>query len=229
MIFGRGILAAAFTLYEAPEDFHFFCKGVSNSLETDFSCYDRELKELYEVLEADNKPIYYFSSVAVDNPHDSSVYYGHKRKVERLLVSSKRGRIVRLPQVIGAGGNKKNILNYFVNTIRAGLPLRLNNLAQRNFVKATDVARVVLSTQHGEVFWGDRDKRLEVSSPFNFSPLEIAKLVSQHLNIEFTYTTYEHYEGISYNSTNFENVLPDYRNMENSEYLLTILSELNVT
>ena len=229
MIFGRGILAAAFSSYEVPENFHFFCKGVSNSLETDLNAFDREMYELNEVLKSDNKPIYYFSSVAVDNLHSSSIYYAHKRRIENLLISSGRARIVRLPQVIGTGGNKTNLLNYFIATIRSGSPLRLNSLARRNFVKATDVARVVLSTHNIESFWRDPKEPLEVSSPFNYSPIEVAELVSQYLDMELIYTTYEHYEGIVYDASNFLSVLSDYRGMDHSEYLLSIIAGLNVT
>ena len=229
MIYGRGMLATALMSHGMPEDANFFCKGVSNSRETNLSCYSRELRELDEILKTDDKPVYYFSSVAVDKLKDSSVYYAHKQRVENLLASSGRGRIIRLPQVIGRGGNKNNLLNYFIDTLRSGLPLKLNKFALRNFVKATDVAHVVSSLHHDPSLWNVNKGPVEVSSPFDFCPIEIASIIAQHFQVELCYTTFEHHEGVTYDPSNFTNVVFDYNNWQPSEYLLSVISDVNVS
>lgn len=226
MIYGRGMLATAIISHGMPDDAHFFCKGVSNSGETNLSLYDRELQELYKVLESDDKPVYYFSSVAIDKLKHSSVYYAHKKRVENLLLLSGRGRIIRLPQVVGEGGNKNNLLNYLVDRLKSGLPVKLNKFALRNFVKSSDVAHVVSLLHNNAYFWNVNDVPVEISSPFNYNPVEIAEAISQQLQVEFRYTTFEHHEGVTYDPSNFAKILSTYNKWQPSEYLCSIISEV---
>ena len=50
MIYGKGLIAKSFSKYKKNRKFIFFASGVSNSLETNFSKYNREIQLLKKVL-----------------------------------------------------------------------------------------------------------------------------------------------------------------------------------
>ena len=226
MIYGSGLLATALMSHGMPSGAHFFCKGVSSSRELDPNCYSRELRELSEVLESDTKPVYYFSSVAVTKLKDNSVYYAHKYRTEKLVLATGRGRIVRLPQVVGKSGNRDNLLNFFIDSLLSGSKLMLNRLAVRNFVKSTDIARVLSSFHDDDRLWHSNGDILELSSPFNFNAIKIAKLIAQRLEVECLYETYESDEGVIYDPEFFNRAISEYNTVSSDQYFMNIIDEI---
>lgn len=105
MVIGNGDLASA--IIDRP-GFTFFASGVSNSSETKYSEFQREVSLLLE--QDRNTRLVYFSSLAVFN--NDSAYLQHKRKMETMVAYHFPSyNIVRLGN-IDWGTNPHTLINY---------------------------------------------------------------------------------------------------------------------
>ncbi len=129
MIIGRGMMARAMN-----DQGVIFASGVSDSSETRAEAFERERSLLLNHL---TDGIVYFSTTSTkDTP-----YVRHKREMER-IVSSKKHLILRLPQVVGRGGNSNNLINYLSRQILNGDVVNVFD-TRRSVVDVNDVARIV--------------------------------------------------------------------------------------
>jgi nucleoside-diphosphate-sugar epimerase len=116
MIIGNGLLANSLRKIDR-DDAIFFCSGVSNSGETDPSAFTRELK----LLKGQNPELLlcYFSTVSIFNPSKKdSPYILHKCNMEAQIRDGfSKHIIVRLPNMMGEGGNGSNLFPYFLKSI----------------------------------------------------------------------------------------------------------------
>ena len=101
----------------------FFASGVSNSLETRESEFQREKNLL---LRQNRKAhLVYFSSLAV--LHGDNRYVRHKREMEKLIKQEfPLYTIMRLGNITW-GTNPHTIINFFRARIKKGLPLKIQN------------------------------------------------------------------------------------------------------
>ena len=116
MIIGNGLLGSAFKRdgFGSLADLTIFASGVSYSGEVRKEEYQRELDLLSQVMMCDSYIVYFSTCSVFDNSLRSSVYVKHKIEIENSLLERGRSLIVRLPQVVGAGGNKDNLINYLI-------------------------------------------------------------------------------------------------------------------
>lgn len=127
MIVGRGDIATA--LQEAPGCFQnaperlFFASGVSNSLETRESEYQRE-KDLLATMPRDI-PIVYFSSLAIF--YSKTRYTQHKLEMEALIKEFPAYCIIRLGNIT-FGRNPHTLINHFRTQYQSGKPLEIQNV-----------------------------------------------------------------------------------------------------
>lgn len=144
MIIGNGLLARAMAPYlDARRDLIVLASGVSNSTETRQSEFDRESALLEQWLRP-GLPLLYFGSCGVLDPFEASrPYIQHKRRMEDLVLRSGRGRIVRLPQVVGCRHNPHTLTNFMRDHILSGAHFTVWSKAERNLVDIDDVAKVV--------------------------------------------------------------------------------------
>lgn len=145
MIIGNGLVAKAFApRWAESTDVVIIAAGVSNSAERDPVEFAREQRLIDSVLdEGSHAQVVYFGSCAVGNPHDpSSHYLSHKASMESLVLSDPRGLVLRLPQVVGAGGNPHTLTNFLHSRIESGLPFDVWALAERNLIDIDDVASI---------------------------------------------------------------------------------------
>ena len=144
MIVGNGMLANALRPHFVErEGVVVFASGVSNSTETRAREFEREERLLTATL-AGAPVLYYFSSCGVEDPVEiQRPYMQHKRRMEALVLASPNGRVVRLSQVVGPGGNPNTLTNFISERILSGEAFQVWTHAERNLIDVDDVARLV--------------------------------------------------------------------------------------
>lgn len=145
MVVGNGLMASAFIKDYAKDDkFIIFASGVSNSLETNPCEFKREEELLVKTL-ADNpeKEIVYFTSF-IDSKVQKSKYAQHKIKMEEIVTSSKNYySILKLPQVVGNGGNESNLLNYIIKKIKNNQDIKVYHDTYKSIIDVEDVKKMI--------------------------------------------------------------------------------------
>ncbi|MEN4950918.1 NAD-dependent epimerase/dehydratase family protein [Stenotrophomonas rhizophila] len=141
MIIGRGMVATAFApVWQDDRDVCILAAGVSNSREVDPAQFEREEVLVRSVLASDVRRVVYFGSCAVGNPNETeSPYLIHKRRMEGLVIEDPRGRVLRLPQVVGHGGNPGTLTNFLSERISLGEYFEVWRNAERNLIDVDDV------------------------------------------------------------------------------------------
>lgn len=144
MIVGRGLLAHAFAShFEANAGVVIFASGVSNSLETRESEFEREHTLLRQTLDHDARRFVYFSSCGAIAPEaELTPYMRHKRCMESLVLAKSNGLVLRLPQVVGKTGNSHTLTNFLYNHITSGEHFTVWAHAERNLIDIDDIARI---------------------------------------------------------------------------------------
>jgi len=158
MVLGKGLIARAFAKYwERDPDVAVIAAGVSNSAEVDEGQFSRERRMLEGVLAARSARVVYFSSCAAGNPLElQSAYLKHKIEMERLVLTDPRGLVLRLPQVVGRGGNPHTLTNFLAQKINSGEAFEVWADAERNIVDVEDVA--IIGTQ--AIRWAEQLPRV---------------------------------------------------------------------
>ncbi|WP_416055646.1 NAD-dependent epimerase/dehydratase family protein [Stenotrophomonas maltophilia] len=141
MIIGRGMVATAFApAWQDDRQVCILAAGVSNSREQDPAQFEREELLLQNVMATDVARVVYFGSCAVGNPNETeSPYLLHKRRMESLVIADPRGRVLRLPQVVGQGGNPGTLTNFLSARISSGEYFEVWRNAERNLIDIDDV------------------------------------------------------------------------------------------
>jgi hypothetical protein len=118
MIVGNGLLANGFIEESFDhKNFIVFVSGVSDSKKTNEEDFNREKTLLLKTI-SENKDLklLYFSSILTGVQNNR--YYQHKLEVEDMVKkNSKNYLIFRVPQIIGKGGNKTNLINYLKQSL----------------------------------------------------------------------------------------------------------------
>ncbi|MBV5320169.1 MAG: NAD-dependent epimerase/dehydratase family protein [Sulfuricurvum sp.] len=149
MIIGNGMIANAFSFLEKDNSVLIFASGVSNSCETSSVAFGKEKKLLINAINKHlDKIIVYFSTCSIfDQGMQNSAYTNHKIKMENLIKSKSANYIIfRLPQVIGRGGNKSNLINYLYDRINSFVPISIWSDAYRDIIDIEDVVKIVMFT-----------------------------------------------------------------------------------
>ena len=112
MIVGNGLLANGFIEESFDhKKFIVFVSGVSDSKKTNEEDFNREKTLLLKtILENKLLKLLYFSSILTGIQDNR--YYQHKLEVEDIVKKNSKDYIIfRVPQIIGKGGNKNNLVN----------------------------------------------------------------------------------------------------------------------
>lgn len=144
MIVGNGMLARAFAArYAGDPQTTIFASGVSDSLEVREQAFARERALLDAVLARHPKRIVYFSCCSLqDSGAATTPYMRHKHGMEARVLASAGGLVLRLPQVVGPGGNPRTLANYLHARIVAGESFEVWRHAERNLIDVEDVAAI---------------------------------------------------------------------------------------
>lgn len=174
MIIGNGLIAKTFSKYKFTDELTIFASGVSDSQETNTSSFLREQDLLMGFLNKAGKTRFvYFSSCDVINENNNSPYYVHKRKIEKLIANATYNyTIFRLPQVIGAGGNNANLVNFLKSKIINGEKFDLHLNHHKSIIHINDVLDMCCYILDNNMYIG------EVVNIVNYNYIKMSNLVS---------------------------------------------------
>ncbi|CAA7194365.1 Rossmann-fold NAD(P)-binding domain-containing protein [Chryseobacterium potabilaquae] len=209
MIIGNGILANALIPYDR-DDIIFFASGVSNSLETRNSEFEREITLLQTTLEKNaNKKLVYFSTCSIyDSSKTQSPYVLHKLNIESKIVQDfENFAIFRIGNAIGKGGNPNTLINFLKNSIESRTKIWVHKNAGRSIIGVNDIA-LFINLHLNSI----NKKIINLSYPHQFAPIDIVFSLEKYLgrkacyeiinegdfyDIEFEKLIYDYFENIS--------------------------------
>ena len=214
MIIGNGMLANSLKPFD-EENIVVFASGVSNSLETKDSEFDREIKLLRSTVEKfPNKKLIYFSTCSIyDLSKVESPYVMHKLKVEEIISKiCPHYTIFRVGNAVGSGGNPNTLINFLENSIRNGQVISLHNNARRVLIGVDDIAKLV--SQNLKSF---DNKIVNIVYPHQFQLIEVVSTLEKHLQLKAKYELVD--EGSAYNM-DFDEIMKSYfQGISPEEYL----------
>jgi len=179
MVIGNGLIATAFKSYVDNDKVVIFASGVSNSSETNDETFFKESTLLRGTLKKNkDKIIVYFSSV-FNCDRNKLVYMNHKRHMEEIISNSPNKFIIlRLPQVIGAGGNPNTLVNFMVNKLKNNETIDVYKKAKRNLLDVEDVEKIVSKILSEKIFG-----IFDLNSIEPIFVEDIVNIIGKHLNI----------------------------------------------
>jgi len=145
-VIGAGMMARAFARLRTRRSVVVCASGVSNSLETDPTQFERERQVLEEVRKAHpDALLLYFGTCSVYDPDRiDTPYVQHKLRMEEALLAGSRGGylVLRLPLVIGPSERAKTLPSFLHARIRNGESFEVWSRAMRYPIDVDDVLRV---------------------------------------------------------------------------------------
>jgi nucleoside-diphosphate-sugar epimerase len=182
-IIGNGLLAKSFLKYKIDKKFNciIFASGVSNSSESDLNNFSKEVDLINQVLsENKNLKLVYFSSIFINR---KSPYYEHKTNIENIIKKKSHDfLILRLPQLVGTGGNSNNIFNFFKDKISKDEIISIIKDSERSLIDIDDVRDFVFYALENNI-----SGTLNFSSVEKISVLNLATLMANNLNKNLNY------------------------------------------
>lgn len=143
MVVGDGLLARALAAdWAARADVCVFASGVSDSACTDPRIFERERALLDRTLHAHRtvRTFLYFGTCSANAPADLwTAYTGHKVAMEARVLAHPGGRVIRLPQIAGPGGNPRSLLNHLSQRLVSGDEIALWTGARRRVLDVNDL------------------------------------------------------------------------------------------
>ena len=178
MIIGRGLIAKAFEKYNNNDNVIIFSSGVSNSLETRDTEFEREESLLKSNLLLDKKFIY-FSTISVVDGSLKSPYINHKIKMEKMISENHNNYLIfRLPIVVGNNANNITFFNSLKDKINNGEELKVFNVS-RYLIDIDDLSETLPTLIDN---YSEKNKTLNICFD-NFSSVkEIIKRMEFYLN-----------------------------------------------
>jgi dTDP-4-dehydrorhamnose reductase len=142
MIIGSGLLAKSLKQADR-DDLILFCSGVSNSLETEPAAFERELNLLKE--QPKEGLLIYFSTISIFNKaKKNSPYIQHKIAMEGAVQEHfKNHLILRLPNMVGEGGNATNLFPYFLQSIQLDKKVTIFRNTHRHLMSTEELSEIV--------------------------------------------------------------------------------------
>jgi nucleoside-diphosphate-sugar epimerase len=182
MIVGTGLIGSSLISVDAP-GVTVFASGVSDSQESNQESFRRE-RELLQAHLGQRRQghLIYISTCSVnDSLQVSSPYVAHKKEMEKLTLSEPKASIVRLPNVVGPTGNKRNLVNYFVDAITSGEKILVQELAKR-YLLGVDEMQSLIGAYISQ--GPDNGHIIEFVPPFSTSVSEIVAQIEQILGLK---------------------------------------------
>ena len=143
MIIGNGLIASKFREYDNHNTCIIFSSGVSNSQESCTKKFNREKSLVRKTLDRHkNLQFIYFSTILVN--FSNTEYNKHKLEIENLIKKTASSYIIfRVPQLIGRGGNKNNLVNFLLNSIQTGQDIVISKDVERSILCVEDMVKIV--------------------------------------------------------------------------------------
>lgn len=217
MIIGNGIIANAVKSYDR-KDIVFFASGVSNSLETRTSEFEREFSLLKTVYENNReKKLIYFSTLSIhDQSKQNSPYVIHKKEIEEYIENNvDHYLILRIGNIVGKGGNPNTLFNFLKTQISNHNEFTLHLKARRLLLDIEDICRFV-------EFQGlqAHNKTINFSFPYYYDLKEIIRAIEKETDKKGLYN--EANEGDFYKVDFDEDIITFFSEKTPAGYLETL-------
>ncbi|MEY8758568.1 hypothetical protein [Chryseobacterium tongliaoense] len=147
MIIGSGLIANSLKNIDSEQNL-FFASGVSNSLETRSSEFEREFSLLKKNIEEHgDKKLIYFSTLSIhDQSKQDSHYVLHKKEIENYIKNNLSSYLIlRIGNIVGKGGNPNTLFNFLKNQITNDLEFTVHNKARRLLIDIDDISKFLSS------------------------------------------------------------------------------------
>ncbi|MDR2236274.1 MAG: NAD(P)-dependent oxidoreductase [Chryseobacterium sp.] len=217
MIIGNGIIAHAVKPYDR-EDIVFFASGVSNSLETRTSEFEREISLLKTVHEKNReKKIIYFSTLSIhDQSKQNSPYVKHKKAAENYLKNNSGNfLILRIGNIVGKGGNPNTLFNFLKKQITDHSTFAMHLKARRLLLDIDDISGFL-----GRHCLEVNNETINLAFPYYYNLKEIVQAIEKNTGQEARYTETD--EGDFYQVDFDENITTFFEGISPEEYLETL-------
>lgn len=219
MIIGNGLIANSLKGIDSKDNL-FFASGVSNSLETKNSEFEREFTLLKNTLEnnSDSKFIYFSTLSIHDQSKKDSLYVLHKIAMEDYIKNnSKSYLILRIGNIVGKGGNPNTLFNYLKTQIVNNSKFIVHSKARRLLIDMDDITKF-LETNCSHL----NNKVINYAFPYYYDLKEIIKSIEQKINKDAIYD--ETNEGDFYQVI-FEDNVSDFFSDTQPEDYIKVLAE----
>lgn len=223
MIIGNGLLANAIKDCDR-DDVLFIAAGVSDSKCTDEEQFRREKELVASVVQKyGDKLVVFFSTFSINDPvMKNNAYVATKLQLENYVMQHcGRCLIIRVSNLVGAGGNPKTVFNYFINQIITGNRFSLWSKSQRNLIMADDLAKILdyiitheLSTKINSI--------LNIVNIKSYTVQEIVAAIEKHTNKKAHYDVVD-IESVPHEVDDHSKAMFDLLNIKTDNYLERIL------
>lgn len=220
MIIGSGLIAKSLQHLDT-ENTVYFASGVSNSLETRNSEFERELSLLRTTVQNNkNSRLVYFSTLSVhDQSKQTSPYVLHKLQAEDLIKNiSENYLILRIGNIVGPGGNPNTLFNFLKNRISGKTLFTLHKKARRILVDIDDIPRIFKSE-----YKHLNNRTVNFSYPYYYSMNEIIEAMEEQLGTAAIYQEKE--EGDFYPVAFDDSVTQYYAEVNAADYLKLLIKK----
>jgi len=223
MIVGRGMIAKEF--YKHEEDYNNFCvfaSGVSYANCTSENEFERELHLLKEQVGLKKKIIYFSSFHVVKGTTENPEYTNHKLYMEKYISDNFEDYlIIRLPNIIGKGGNQNTLFSMFYNNLIENNKMHLYKNAYRYIMDVSDVEFFTRKLMH---------RNIKICNMIFNKPVSVVKIADTFENViakHFDRDLIEKGEGMYYiNNDSFNKLLLEIKfNYDEDEYLHKIIKK----
>ncbi|SIQ04575.1 hypothetical protein SAMN05880574_104128 [Chryseobacterium sp. RU37D] len=218
MIIGSGLIANSLRNIDSEENL-FFASGVSNSLETRKSEFEREFSLLKSSLENNIGKLIYFSTLSVnDQSKQNSHYVLHKLEIEDYIKNNcENYLILRIGNIVGNGGNPNTLFNFLKNQIARSTVFKVHTKARRLLLDIDDIAKF-LNTN----CMGIKNETINFAFPYYYDLVEIIGAIQDQMQKKATYEETD--EGDFY-KVNFDDTTNEFFHGITSDEYLKILAQ----
>lgn len=223
MIVGNGLIASLFKECD-KENIIFFASGVSNSLETQTSEFQREEDLIRKTFtENPDKVFIYFSTCSIyDSSKNDSLYVLHKLKMEQIIAKNcTQYLILRLSNAVGKGGNPNLLMNYLVRSAKSGEQVNVHTKATRNLIDTEDIKNIVLELIENQDF----NKIVNVAYIKNYSIVEILEIIEKFFIIKLNMNLIKAGSSYEISIPDVENYFQKINLIDKESYLCNILKK----
>ena len=223
IVIGNGLIARAFK----SASYHnskvlIYSSGVSNSNEINPLNFSRE-SELVKKYLAMKKYFVYFSTCSINDPDKvNSAYVRHKMLMESLIMTNSSYLIIRLPQVVGLGGNKNTLVNKLYDDIKNGRNFNVCVDARRNLIDINDVLRITLEII--PLLFGS-SRVLNIASPYSIPVIEIVEILEKIAGMPANYNLLSQGGSYSIDISDVSRLVKNFDEFFPAEYTNKILTK----
>lgn len=179
MIIGTGLIANSLQNIDTNEVLY-FASGVSNSLETKETEFEREFNLLSNALNGNKeKKFIYFSTLSVqDQSKQNSHYVLHKLEMETYIKNnSDNYLILRIGNIVGKGGNPNTLFNFLKTKIKNNSRFVLHRNARRLLLDIDDIAGFLDNTCRSL-----KNETINFAFPYYYNLKEIINAIQDKMN-----------------------------------------------